>query len=125
MNFRNLFERKKPKTTPEKGVEEEQQLRVGDVVQHPFRDEPVAIQYIGTKIHTFIVQAYKDKFVTTGKREGAYDVIDGSPSCIQLQNDTRFALVQTKEGEPCAEIDLSSDIEERTLVVPLSKLKRA
>jgi hypothetical protein len=97
-------------------------LNVGDMVQHPLRSESVPIQYIGSEIYCFIPKAYLDDFDKRGKRTGTYEAIEGSPSYTELEKDSRFVKRKIRT-EASAEIDFTNDVEQRTLVVPLSTLK--
>ena len=103
--------------------EEPRKFKVGDLVKHPFRDENVPILFIGSEVHTFVPRAYLDLY-KAGRRVGTYDAIEGSPEFKKLDTDKRF-VKQNPRRQTSAEIDLSNDLEERTLVVPLVDLKPA
>lgn len=97
-------------------------LHVGDMVEHPLRGEPTPILYIGDQIYSFVPKAYEAQF-DAGRIVVGYEVIEGSPAYHKLLVDLRF-VKKFRRNERSAEIDFSSDIENRTLVVPLEKLKR-
>jgi hypothetical protein len=96
-------------------------FRVGDLVRHPFRDESVPILAIGTEVYRFVNRAYMHEKKTV--KTGSYEAIEGSPEFKELSKDERFVKEYFK-SEPSAEIDLSTDIERRTVVVPLVHLKK-
>ena len=101
-------------------VPEIEGFKVGDMVQHPFREEIVPILWVGTQVYKFTPRAYAGK----PGRVGAYDAIEGSLQYQELEANGGFVKELIK-SEPSAEIDLSTDIEKRTLVVPLHALKKA
>ena len=111
--FRSAEEEKK---TPE--------FKVGDLVRHPFRDEDVPILFKGTEIYIFVPKAYLDQFEIRGKKTGTYEAIDGSGQFNDLAANPNF-VKQKLRSEPSVEIDLSNDVEVRTLVVPIEKLSPA
>ncbi len=115
MIFSKLFE------SPKK--EQKREFKVGDLVKHPFRDENVPILFLGLEIYVFINRAYLKEF-ELGKKIGTYEAIDGSESFISLESDSRFVKRKIR-SEPSAEIDFTNDVEQRTLVVPISELSLA
>lgn len=110
---------------PQFGNSKEQEpLRVGSMVRHPFRDEAVPILFTGEQMSTFVPSAYLSAYERRGRAPGSYDAIQGSDQYRELKRDPRFVEVKTREGR-WAEVDFSSDIEIRTLVVPIDNLERA
>lgn len=101
-------------------VPELEGFKVGDMVRHPFRDEIVPVEWVGTEVYRFTPHAYVGK----RGRVGSYDAIDGSRQFRELEAHGGY-VKQLLQSEPSAEIDLSTDIEHRTLVVPLRALKKA
>lgn len=104
-----------PLTNPESAP-----LKAGDKVRHPFREEDVPVAWVGTQIYRFTPKAYAG----SRSRTGSYEAIDGSPQFQELDAQSGF-VKELVRSEPSAEIDISSDIEKRTLVVPIDRLQRA
>lgn len=100
------------------GKKFEGKFKVGDIVQHPFHNRNVPILYKGERIYIFRIKS------DHGNRTMGYEAIEGSAQYNSLSANTNFKkkFVRT---QPSVEIDYSDDLEERTLVVPVSRLKRA
>ncbi|MEK7094495.1 MAG: hypothetical protein AAB886_00040 [Patescibacteria group bacterium] len=103
------------------GREKKPELKVGDLVKHPFREGNTPILFLGDDIYVFVPHAYKKEF-DRGRRIGTYEAIDGSKQFQELSEDSRFEKVSARI-QPSVEIDFSDEDEpERTLVVPIDQL---
>lgn len=81
-------------------------MKEGDIIKHPFRPINVRIEYTGDKVY---------KFKT--KQGIGYEAIEGSKQYNELDKDPRFIKTFFK-NEPSVEIDLSTEIESKTMVMP-------
>ena len=81
-------------------------MKEGDIIKHPFRPINVRIEYAGDKVYKF-----------TTKQGIGYEAIEGSKQYNELDKDPRFIKKFFKQ-EPSVEIDLSTEIESKTMVMP-------
>lgn len=108
-------------TSMESGIEL-QGFHPGDRVVHPFTNKGVTVTSVGTRVADFVPQASQPN----GRvREGSYHVLVGSPEFSVLIQNRHFKLAGARDVPPSAEIESPTHIESRTMVVPITSLKKA
>ena len=104
--------------------EQKEELKVGDLVKHPLRDQIVPILFTGDEIETFMAQPYADQFLKTGRKTVvSFDAIKGSEFHKSLMEDVGLKIIETRK-EPSVEIDLTMDLGQRNIVVPVDKIHK-
>jgi len=99
------------------------EIKIGDLVEHPFTGEAVPILAKGNKVHQFIPRAYVETYKKNGQRIGSEEAIEGSDNYNGLKANSNFIDVNNFE-RPSYEIPHDmADLGIKIIVVPAYSVK--